>query len=937
MSKKNYLIFVIVLLSALITGSCAKKVKTEPGLSQAPLSREEIEANKFADDASYDVSSYYLKKAVEDYSEKGNWEKVIQNYIRLGNNYRLEGKNELALKYLNLGLGVALEHSGYKYSELARSYHKLAFKHLRNKDYRKALDLYHKALSLRITVFGRYHTEVSKSYNSIALVLRNMGDFKKADSYYYKSLLIRLKRFENIDESFFRNFKFMDRNRIKQKFYTDAKRELNKSLKVYLETYGGSHHLSAIIYENMGIIYSLEGDFERAMENFRKALRIRIELFGEESLEVADTYHDIGTLMILKNNLNEAERFLKDSLDIKVKKLGENHLFASDTFFQLGRLNFLAGKYDVSLRFLQDSLIALKRGFRPISICDNPSLEGDIFFKRDILKVLSLKAEAFEKKYSFYMERRKDLQCSFETYSVALKLVDIMRNRYRSEEYKLGFESASQDIYEKVVKVSYKLYKLTDNDKYKNSALYFLEKSKAALLSGMILESEAREFSGIPEKLLRKENELKMEIVRLELLLEKEYLRGDKGSGKRFGILKENYFEMKIRYKKLIDTFEEKYEKYFKLKHKDEIPGINEIKNSIDPDSAVIEYFQSGNNIYIFFISKEVFKIIEISTPSGFREWIRMFYRSIVKIEEQLFLETGPLLYNLLINPVYDHITGKKKLIIIPDGELFQIPFESLIPGREGSISFSQLNYLVRDHSISYHYSMALYNSRVRGKKENGNKNFLGFAPVFKWKTGALFKSRISSLPKLPGSYDEVRSIMEIFSKKGFKTKGYFYGDASESKFKEELGKAYFDFVHIATHTVSSTENPILSGLIFSGNEENHEDDDGILFSKEIYTLRLKTKLLVLSSCESGVGKLIRGEGVLSLNRGFFYSGADNIIFSLWNVEDRSTKRLMVELYKNILGRISFSESLRAAKLSLIRDPYTAYPKYWSSFILFGR
>ncbi|MEN8153814.1 MAG: CHAT domain-containing tetratricopeptide repeat protein [Acidobacteriota bacterium] len=936
MSKKYFILAFTILLSGLFSINCQKKVQTEPVLSETPQSREEIEAGKFADEASFDISSYYLKKAIDNYKNQENWEKVIQNYIKLGNNYRIEGNYELALINLNAGLDIALAHSGYKYSELARSYHKLAFKHLRKKDYRKALDLYHKALSLKITVFGKYHSEVSKSYNSIALVLLNMGDLKTAEAYYYKSLMIRLKRFENIDEDFFRNFKFLDRNRLKQKFYTEAKRELNKSLKVYLETYGGSHHLSAIIYENIGIIYSLEGDFERAMGNFRKALRIRIELFGEESLEVADTFHDIGTLLILKNNLTDAERYLKDSLKIKITKLGNNHLFTGDTFFQLGKLNFLAGKYDMSLRFLQDSLISLRRGFKPVNICENPSLEGDIYFKRDILKVLRLKAEAFEKKYSFYLEREKDLLCSYETYSIALKLVDIIRDRYRSEEYELGFESESQEIYGKAVEVSYRLFKLTNSNKYKEGAIYFLEKSKAALLSKMIMETEAMEFSGIPEELLRKENELKKEIVRLEILLEKEFLRGIKSSKKRFKILEENYFEMKIRYKELIDLFEKKYEKYFKLKYKKKIPGINEIKEGIDQNSAIIEYYQSGNNIYIFLISKEIFKIFEVSTPSGFREWITEFNRSIVKIEENLFLKTGPLLYNLLIDPVYKYIKDKKRIIIIPDGELFLIPFEALIPDSERQTSFSELEYLVKDHSISYHYSMALYNSRSKKEKEKGWNNFLGFAPVFKWKTSALMEQGIKSLPKLPGSYDEVRSIMDIFASGGFKIKGFFYGEATESKLKEELGKSYFDFVHIATHTVSNTENPTLSGLIFSGNDEDLEED-GILFSKEIYTLHLKTKLLVLSSCESGVGKLIKGEGVLSLNRGFFYSGADNIIFSLWNVEERSTKKLMIELYKKILKKIPFAESLREAKLSLISDPYTAFPKYWSSFILFGR
>ncbi|MCK4890841.1 MAG: CHAT domain-containing protein, partial [Candidatus Aminicenantes bacterium] len=272
---------------------------------------------------------------------------------------------------------------------------------------------------------------------------------------------------------------------------------------------------------------------------------------------------------------------------------------------------------------------------------------------------------------------------------------------------------------------------------------------------------------------------------------------------------------------------------------------------------------------------------------------------------------------------------------IIPDSELFLIPFEALIPGSGEAISFSDLNFMVRKHSFAYHYSIVLRNSRTNGGSP-GNRNFLGFAPVFKWKTKALFEPVLKKLPSLPGTAEEVRSIMEIFNSKGIGSLGYFYGDATESRFKKTIKEQEFGFIHIATHTVNNLENPVLSGLIFAGDIESDEEEDGVLFSKEIYNLKLRTSLLVLSSCESGAGKLVKGEGVLALNRGFFFSGAQNIIFSLWTVEDRSTSMLMVELYRNILEGKTFQNSLREAKLTLISDPYTAFPKYWSSFILFG-
>ncbi|MCK5004425.1 MAG: CHAT domain-containing protein [Candidatus Aminicenantes bacterium] len=934
MSKKKGNLFFFLLVIVFFAG-CVQKREINLDLSDTPKSIEEVEAEKFADKASYDMSSYFLKKAVKDYSSKGNWEKVIQNYIRLGNNYRLEGNYDLALKYLNMGLEVALTHSAYRYSELASSYHKLAFKHLRDRNFEKALDLYQKALAVRIAAFGRYHKEVSRSYNSIALVYRNMGNYREADAYYFKSLLIKLRRFENIDENFFRSFKFIDSNRVKQKFYTEAKRVLGKSLKVYLETYGGSHHLSGIIYENIGIIYTLEGDFERAMENFRKALKIRTELFGENSLEVADTYHDIGTALILKNEFRRAGEFLTDSLSIKTDKLGENHLFSGDTFFQLGKLHFMEGDYDSSLRFLQDSLISLISGFDPKSVCDNPELNERLYFKKDLIKVLSLKGEAFRMRYSLKKDRIKDLKCSFSSYLKSVELVELMRNQYTPDEYNPGFESISRDIYSKVLKVSMDLHRLTGEDHYRTEAFRFSERSKAALLWGMIADSEAKEFAGIPKKLLETESMLKNEIVRLELLLERDYMSGKRVSALRREALETSYFEIRNRYQKFIESLEQKYPKYYNLKFQNWIPDISQIQKGIDKDEVILEYFMTEDTINIYLISTEKFITKEVKAGPEFKACIRDFYRSIVKIEESEFLRTSPLLYEKLIAPIGEYISDKKKITIIPDSELFLIPFEALISGSGEAISFSDLNFMVRKHSFAYHYSIVLRNSRTNGGSP-GNRNFLGFAPVFKWKTKALFEPVLKKLPSLPGTAEEVRSIMEIFNSKGIGSLGYFYGDATESRFKKTIKEQEFGFIHIATHTVNNLENPVLSGLIFAGDIESDEEEDGVLFSKEIYNLKLRTSLLVLSSCESGAGKLVKGEGVLALNRGFFFSGAQNIIFSLWTVEDRSTSMLMVELYRNILEGKTFQNSLREAKLTLISDPYTAFPKYWSSFILFG-
>lgn len=183
-------------------------------------------------------------------------------------------------------------------------------------------------------------------------------------------------------------------------------------------------------------------------------------------------------------------------------------------------------------------------------------------------------------------------------------------------------------------------------------------------------------------------------------------------------------------------------------------------------------------------------------------------------------------------------------------------------------------------------------------------------------------------------SAGEVKSIAGMFESKGAPGRGFFHDDASEDNFKSNAGK--YRYIHIATHGLLNEEHPELSGLIFSQPKDSIFAEDGILYSAECYNLELSADLVVLSSCESGVGQLLKGEGLMALARGFLYSGARNIVHSLWKIDDKNTSVLMIELYKNILAGKNQAEALRLAKLKLIQNQATAFPTTWSCFILIG-
>ncbi|HSD62793.1 MAG TPA: CHAT domain-containing protein, partial [Ignavibacteriaceae bacterium] len=235
--------------------------------------------------------------------------------------------------------------------------------------------------------------------------------------------------------------------------------------------------------------------------------------------------------------------------------------------------------------------------------------------------------------------------------------------------------------------------------------------------------------------------------------------------------------------------------------------------------------------------------------------------------------------------------------------------------------------------------------------------NFIGYAPVFSDSrispknldltslavqaadTNSTYRSISPDGKKfneLKYSEWEVKSILNLYARSSDKLSdiGYFHSDATEESFKKNAKN--YKIIHIASHSFINESHPDLSAIVFAQPQDSAASEDGILYAAETYNLDLKADLVVLSSCESGLGKLIKGEGMMALTRGFLYAGASNIIFSLWKIPDKQTSELMIDFYKNILSGEDYSRALRDARLTLIKNNSLARPRSWASFVLIG-
>jgi len=276
-----------------------------------------------------------------------------------------------------------------------------------------------------------------------------------------------------------------------------------------------------------------------------------------------------------------------------------------------------------------------------------------------------------------------------------------------------------------------------------------------------------------------------------------------------------------------------------------------------------------------------------------------------------------------------------KSLIIIPDGTLSYLPFEALLtrPVMNGEPDYRNLPYLIREYDVGYSYSATLhFEDQRRTTRPSGN--LLAFAPKY--------SDLLTQLPDLsyldvyrdklipiPGVRDEVKMISRMI-----KSDLYMDDQATENNFKKLAGN--YDILHLAMHTIVDNENPMYSKLAFTQNVDSFED--GFLNTYEIYNMKYNARLAVLSSCKTGYGKIQKGEGVMSLARGFMYAGCPSIVMTLWEVSDRSGAKLMKDFYRSLKKGKNKTMSLRNAKLEFLRkaDQLKAHPFFWSTYVAIG-
>ncbi|TAG92481.1 MAG: CHAT domain-containing protein, partial [Bacteroidetes bacterium] len=740
----------------------------------------------------------------------------------------------------------------------------------------KALDHYNQTLKIRKEIYGNEHEIVAGTYNDIGLLYAN-DDLEKAAEYY------------------------------------------QKAIDIYEKKLGITHPKVANLYNNLALLYQKQHNLAKSEIFLQKVLEIRIKTFGEKHPNVAFVKNSMAFLALEKNQIEKAKELSNEALNIYKEKYGEKHPELANTYRILATIERQNNQFDKALAQFQKALIANSKAFNSMNIYQNPDVFD--YYNPDIqLNTLLLKAQTLKDKYSSKTLKYKELKNALFTLQAADSLIDQIRQTRKNKEDKIALGKISTEIYEESIATSLLLTEVSLNKKkYRRLAFYFAEKSKASVLLSALSETSAKQFAGIPDELLEKEKKINDELTQTEqMLAQKPAIEIEQK-------LAENLFALRGKQDEFIKNLEAKFPEYYKLKYQNQPVSIPELQEKLPENTAILSYFEGEktNILFVFYVSKKVYKVKEVKIDSNFVRSMRALRNGIEYKAKITYSKYAHKLYKIL----FPFSTPAEKLILIPDGRLGSVPFEVLLtkPAKEETL-YKEMDFLVRKKAISYAYSATLALQTYQKKNAQAHGGFL-LAPV---------NFEREELASLSATLQEIQRIESLFKQNNILSKSYLYENASEEQVKsKELFN--YRYIHLATHGFVDEENPQLSQIFLSPTDTKQ---DGNLYAGEIYNLRCNADLISLSACQTGLGKISKGEGIIGLTRALLYAGAKNISVSLWSVSDQSTAELMQYFYEEFLGNEinseGYAKALQKAKLRLFSNPEWCEPYFWGAFVLVG-
>ena len=779
------------------------------------------------------------------------------------------------------------------------------------------------------------HLLFEGSYNYyLGLVLSRLYDYENSLFHYFKSLGCFKKNYN--DSSYFIGLIYCDIGNVYYnltnydkavEYYKISKHILyNQSIPDYSKI--------SIIINNIGSIYYRQGEYQLAIDYYIEAIQMQHNS-NVDYFDLSMYLNNVAGIYLLIHEADSAEKYYHKSLRIRLNNLNNNNLLVQ-SYNQLGLLNSINENYHTSLNFLQKAIVLNTFGFKDTSIFSNPDphqvldyrlLGISLYYKAIALYKISLSKDNNNLKY---------LSSSFSTFELLFKYFEYIYINQVNEGNFEYFAAFNREVLNAAIDIFFNEQALSNDQLFS-----LIEKGKSIFLYQSFIESKAKEFAKVPKHLIFEEKEIRREINQYDvniLIAQNESL--DIINPEEFIsiISKRNRCIKKLD--SLINVFENEYPQYYQLKYDFVSVPIEAIQKELDDKEAILEYYFSDSVLYTVLISKHSLKIYH-QKPDSIIEISNNHIRGIKFYNNHVVCSTGKYLYNVLIKPIEEFLVDISKVVIIPDLSLSSFPFETLI--RPNSLVGDSPHYLIIDFDIIYHFSSSLwYKNKIY---EITNSRFstvrlLAYAPVFYPENNYILDKEVS-LAYLPHSETEIKAIETLFNSENLEVLALYHEQATKESFLNNVSD--YSIIHLATHGIYYKDHPELSGIILYNNIKTTDHfyhsstkEIDLLHVDETYNLSINANLVVLNACMTGAGRDLRGEGLITLYRGFFYAGAQNILYSLWNIPDLHASIFMRTFYNYIFCGNSYASALKKTKLLFLENERTSLPIFWSNYLILG-
>ena len=534
-------------------------------------------------------------------------------------------------------------------------------------------------------------------------------------------------------------------------------------------------------------------------------------------------------------------------------------------------------------------------------------------------------------------QRRGDYPAALASFRAAIDSIERMRSQIPSPELRAGFLQENWRVYEDIVDVLSRLDQREPGAGYGLQAFEYAERARARSFLDLLVESRARITKGLTPQQIQQQGSLLGAVSAASRAMDERA-----SAANRIAIEKaeENLVQWAAGIRQTNSA-------YHQLRYPDPSTAL-QAEETAARSGTIVEYALGAARSHAWLISGTRIRMVRLTSRVRIEREVRALRQEIERRPrgraDAEFLVRARRLYAMLVEPLAPWLTPGQRITIVPDGILHYLPFEMLDAGKNG-----QSRFLIEDYTIGYAPSVTVYASLMAQrtlKADTGRRELLAYGdPVLPAPSGGagkpaqmgeivrgVYSARGANFTALPAARAEVETIGALFPTGLRRTR--VGAEASEAALKRENLKAY-KRLHFATHAVVDEQIPARSGLLLA---PGGPQEDGVLQLNEIFNLDLDADLVTLSACQTGLGKLVQGEGVVGLTRAFLYAGAARVAVSLWEVNDLATARLMESFYRRMKAGDRPAEALRQAKLEMLRAEPTAWrhPYFWAPFVLVG-